>query len=167
MAINRKKSRRWARLIIWDKVKVPLCRYRVMHQKRVTCKLHDGYSRLMTIKHAIPKTEWAIVVVELLYNSVKTRSQISYSWSYRRDVIGKDTPGRRGPWSPWWVGVQRSCWQDVVEKASTQQKAEPMGLRLSSPGERERHNGDGHKSGGQYIAVMFGLQFPLTHKRYK
>ena len=38
----------------------------------------------------------------------------------------------------------------------------PLGLRLSSPGERERHNVDGHKSGGQYIAVLFGLQLPLT-----
>ena len=52
----------------------------------------------------------------------------------------------------------------VVEKASTQQKADPLGLRLSSPGERERHNVDGHKSGGQYIAVLFGLQLPLTIK---
>ena len=41
-----------------------------------------------------------------------------------------------------------------------------LGLRLSSPGERERHNADGHKSGGQNIAVLFGLQLPLTHKRY-
>ena len=38
-----------------------------MHQKRVTSELHDSYFRLMTIKHAIPKIEWAI---ELLYNLV-------------------------------------------------------------------------------------------------
>ena len=60
MASNRKKSRRWTRLIIWDKVEVPPCRYRVMHRKRVTSELHDSYFRLMTIKHAIPKIEWAI-----------------------------------------------------------------------------------------------------------
>ena len=36
-------------------------------------ELHDSYFRLMTIKHAIPKIEWAIEwVIELLYNSVKT-----------------------------------------------------------------------------------------------
>ena len=34
----------------------------------------------------------------------------------------------------------------------------------SSSRERERHNADGHKSGGQYIAVLFGLQLPLTRK---
>ena len=84
------------------------------------------------------------------------------SWSKRRDVVEKAR--RRRSLGSWWVGVQRSCWQDVVEKASTLQKAEPPGLRLSSPGEQERHNADGHKSGGQYIAVMFGLQLPLTIK---
>ena len=26
----------------------------------------------------------------------------------------------------------------------------------------KRHNADGHKSGGQNVAVMFGLQLPLT-----
>ena len=70
-----------------------------------------------------------------LYNSVKTGSQL--------------------------VLETRSWRQEVVEKASTQQKAGPLGLRLSNP---ERHNADGHKSGGQYIAVLFGLQLPLTVK---
>ena len=46
------------RLIIWDKVKVPQCHYRVMHWKRVTSELHDSYFRLMTIKHSISKIEW-------------------------------------------------------------------------------------------------------------
>ena len=87
-----------------------------MHQKRVTSELHDSYFRLMTIKHATQKN-WVgdWVGVELLYNSVKTGSQT--------------------------VGDQR---QNVVEKASTQQKAESPGLRLSSTGEQERHNTDGH-----------------------
>ena len=41
----------------WDKVKFPWYTHRLMHRKRVTCKLHDSYFRLMTIKHAIPKIE--------------------------------------------------------------------------------------------------------------
>ena len=56
--------------------------------------------------------------------------------------------------------------EDVAEKASSQQKAGPLGLRLSSPGERER-NADGHKSGGQYVAVLFSHQLPLTHNPFK
>ena len=122
--------------------KIPRYSYRLRHRKRVTCELHDSYFRSMTIKHAIPRTaevthpdgklwgdiEWAI---ELLYNSVKTGSQLVW----RSDPL-----------------VTR-CGRES--------------LRLSNPGERERHNADGHKSGGQYIAVLFGLQLPLTHKPFK
>ena len=75
----------WAWLTIWDRVKILRYSRRQMHRKRVSCELHDSYFRLMTIKHAIPKTvevthsdgqlwgdsEWEI---ELLYNSVKTGS---------------------------------------------------------------------------------------------
>ena len=63
------------------------CRHKVMHRDSVTCELHDSYFCWMTIKYAIPKTagvthsdgqlwgdiEWA---TELLYNSVKTGSQL-------------------------------------------------------------------------------------------
>ena len=63
-------------------------------------------------------------------------------------------------------GDQTRWWQDVVEKPSTQQKAGPRASGWAS-GERERHNADGHKSSGQYIAVLFGLQLPLTHKPFK
>ena len=38
-------------------------------------------------------------------------------------------------------------------------------MRLSSPGERERNAG-GHKSGGQYVAVLFGLQLSLTYNPF-
>ena len=46
----------------WDKVKkkIPWYTHRLIHWKRVTCELHDSYFRLMTIKHAIPRIEWAI-----------------------------------------------------------------------------------------------------------
>ena len=78
--------RRRAWLTIWDKVKSHST-VRLMHRKRVTYELHDSYFHSMTIKHAIPRTaevthpdgqlwgdiEWAI---ELLYNLVKTRSQL-------------------------------------------------------------------------------------------
>ena len=115
----------------------------VMRRNRVgglgwkTCELHDSYFRLMTIKYAIPKIEWAI---ELLYNSVRTGSQ--------------------------WVGDQRSWRQDMVEKAIIQQKVGPWASGWAAL-ENERHNADGHKSGCQYIAVLFSLQLPLTHKPFK
>ena len=49
----------------------------------------------------------------------------------------------------------------VAEKA--RRKLSPRVSGWAS-GERERHNADSHKSGGQYIAVLFGLQLPLTVK---
>ena len=110
------------------------------------------------------------------------------SWSRRQDVVekaqwrgplgalgapdeleletrcGRESYTRpKGPSGPPVVSEIR-WWQDVVQKASTQHKAEPLGLWLSSPGEQERHNADGHKNGGQNIAVLFGLQLPLTRK---
>ena len=33
-------------------------------------------------------------------------------------------------------------------------------------GEREKHNADGHKTGVNILQSLFGLQLPLTHKRY-
>ena len=58
-----------------------------MHRKRVTCELHDSYFRSMTIKYTIPRTaevthpdgqSWGDIegAIELLYNSVKTGSQL-------------------------------------------------------------------------------------------
>ena len=104
--------RRRAWLIIWDEVKSHGT-VRLMHRKRVTCELHDSYFRSMTIKYAIPKTaevthpdgqlwgdiEWAI---ELLYNSVKTGSQLVFGdqTSWRQNVVEKATTQQKGPLGP-------------------------------------------------------------------
>ena len=87
--------------------KFPWYTHRLMHRKRVTCELHDSYFRLMTINHAIPKIEWAIEWALYYYitqSRQKSSDSCSYSWrwSYRRDVVGKATPGRGGPRKPRW-----------------------------------------------------------------
>ena len=86
--------------IKWDEVKkFPWYTHRLMHRKRVTYELHDSYFRWMTINHAIPKIEW---VIEWALNYYITQSrqkselQLEIRWSYRWDVVGKATPGRRG-----------------------------------------------------------------------
>ena len=68
----------------------PMYSHRLMNRKRVTCELRDSYFRLMTIKHAIPKIEWAI---QLLYNSVRTGSR-------SEDVVEKVTTWQKGPSGP-------------------------------------------------------------------
>ena len=98
------------RLIIWDKVKVPLCHYRLMHRKRVTCELHDSYFRLMTIKHSISKIQWAIVW-ELNHYLTQLSSSPRSSWlegsRQLQTRCGKESHTRpRGPsetpmdWTP-------------------------------------------------------------------
>ena len=100
------------RLIIWDKVKVPLCQYRLMHRKRVTSKLHDSYFRLMTIKHSIQKIQWAIVwalnyYLTQLSSSLRSSCQLDSRQLETR--CGRESHTRlRGPSeTPMEFGIQR------------------------------------------------------------
>ena len=109
MASNRKKS-----LMKWDKVKIPWYTHRLMHRKRVTSELHDSYFRLMTIKHAIPKIEWAIEWA-LNYHITRSRQEVRQleirgvrertEWETR---CGRESHTRpKGPLgAPDWVGSQ-------------------------------------------------------------
>ena len=72
----------------------------------MTSELHNSYFRLMTIKHAISRIEWAI---EWALNSNITQSRESSSASCsrvgegdKRDVLVKATLGRGGPREPRW-----------------------------------------------------------------
>ena len=139
------------RLIIWDKVKVPLCLYWVMHRKRVTSELHDSYFRLMTIKHSISKIEWASN--DYITQLSSTASWVADSWRRdRRGVVRKATPGRRGPRETWlnW-GPEKML---IRFSKGSQHPAEwDLGLRLNSPGERERHNAEGYKFGVKILQL--------------
>ena len=73
-----------------------------MHRKGVSCELHDSYFRLMTIKHAILKIEWAIEWA-LNYYITQSRQEVrllEIRRVRRQDVVGNATPGRRGSWGP-------------------------------------------------------------------
>ena len=125
------KSRRWTWLTKRDKVKFPWYTHRLMHRKRVTCELHDSYFRFMTIKQGIPNIELAI---ELLYNSVKTGSQrVGDQRRRRQDVVGKATPGRRGPGVPRWSWGSDSWREDGSWGSET---SETRCVRKVTPGRR-------------------------------
>ena len=71
----------------------------------MTSELHDSYFRLMTIKHAISKIEWALNYY--IAQSRQKSRQLSWSSSRvivedKRDVVGKATPGRGVPREPRW-----------------------------------------------------------------
>ena len=131
------------RLMIWDKVKVPLCHY------RVTSELHDSYFRLMTIKHSISKIQWAIVwtlnyyIIELSSGCQSSCQQTSRELETRCGREGHTRP--RGPSeTPEAVAsrIPDSQRPDVVGKATPDRggpRKAPMELTPTS-GEQERHN---------------------------
>ena len=128
------------RLMIWDKVKVPLCHYRVMHRKRVTSELHDSYFRLMTIKHSISKIERAS-------NDYITELSSGSSWVRRA----------RGS------QLERRCGRE----SHTRPKGLSGALiELGSRGERERHNVAGHKFGVK-ILQLCSISSSLSHANPK
>ena len=92
------------RLIIWEKGKVPLCQYRLMHRKGVTSELPDSYSRLMTIKHSISKIQLAIVWALNYYLTQLSSSPRGSCQEGSRQLetrCGKDSHTRpRGPSGP-------------------------------------------------------------------
>ena len=73
-----------------------------MHQKRVTCELHDSYFHLMRIKNAISKIEWALnhYITQLSSSPGGSLSSSRVGDRDRRDVVGKATSGGKGPLSP-------------------------------------------------------------------
>ena len=139
------------RLIIWDKVKVPLCHYRVMHRKRVTSELHDSYFRLMTIKNSILKIEWASNDYITQLSSTSSWVEFEFQASWRGDVIRKATPGRGGPREPRWSLGSR---EDADKMWQITQQSEPLGLRLSIKRTRKTQR-DGHKNeGSKYCSYI-------------
>ena len=128
-------GRAW--LTIWNRVKIPQYSHKLMHRKRVTCELHDSYFRSM-IKTCHSKG----VGIELLHNSVHRKfNQFGDQTSWRQDAVEKASTQQREPSGPRlmrvWGSEEMEKW--CCRENSTQQRAEPLGLQLSSPGEWERN----------------------------
>ena len=137
--------------------KIPWYSHRLTHWKRVTSELHDSYFRLMTINHAISKIEWT-----LNYYITQLSFRLQLSWVRRlvtvelerdtRDVVGKATPGRRGPREPWLNWDPEKMLIRCSKESQQPSRVDPRASGWAS-GDRERHNVDGHKCRGQNISV--------------
>ena len=135
-----------------------------MHRKRETCELHDSYFRLMTIKQAIPKIEWTI---ELLYNSVKTGSQlVGDQTSWRQDVVGKATTRQKEPLGlPIEFGDQlvRRCWNENMSQRGWAPRP-----HIEQPRRMRTTHGDVWRGwGGQYVAVFVQSPTPSHTQPFK
>ena len=138
-------------LMKWDEVKKkPWYSHRLTHRKRVTSELHDSYFRLMTIKHAISKIEWAIEwALNYYITQSRQKSRQSYSYSWRRSY----RCGRESHTRPRWSLGTREVADKMQQRKPAPSRVDPRASGWAS-GERERHNVDGYKSGGQNIAVF-------------
>ena len=132
----------------------------------MTCELHDSYLRLMKIKHAISKIKWAIVWALNYYiaQSRQKSRQLSSTGSCSRvgDEMwqGKPHQAEGAIWALMSWGPEKMLIR--CNKESHQPAEWALGLRLSRPGEQERHNADDHNSGVKILQFMFGLR-SLSH----
>ena len=142
----------------------PWYTHRLMHRKRVTC---DSYFRLMTIKHSISKIEWAS-------NDYITQLSSGYSWVEAvelRQLSCRQLEtrwGRESHTRPKGLGALMNWGPEKMLIRCSKESQLPaewaLGLQLSSPGERERHNIDGYNNGVKILQFLFDLLLPLTCK---
>ena len=124
--------------------KFPWYTHRLMHRKRVTCELHDSYFRLMTIKHAISKIEWAI--------------ELAIEWALNYYITQSRQKSREfdGVWGP--------------EKLLIRCSKESQHPAEWTPGPPVEHQNKKDTTltairvGVKILQFLFGLQLPLTRK---
>ena len=105
------------------------------------------------------------VDVEQLYNSLHRK----FNQLEIRCCRENPAPSRGGPQDPHlssWSSDPQMSWREDAGMRTMSQR----GWAPRSPVEQLRKTGKkrccGHKSGCQYVAVLFGLQLPLTHNPF-
>ena len=141
-----------------DKKKIPLYSHRLTHRKRVTSELHGSYFHSMTITQAIPK------IVDLTHPDRQISEEIAEAWR-RVHITAWEFKGNIRP-TNWTEGsTSESSWSGSETRCSKESQ-HPVewtpGLRLSSPGERERHNVADHNFGVK-IFQLCSVSSSLSH----
>ena len=136
-----------------DKV-IPMVHYRVMHRKRVTSELHDSYFSLMTIKHSHSKIKWASndYIIELSSTSQSSCQESSRQLETRcgRESHTRPRGALGNPDGIW--GAEKMLIR--CNKESQHLSSGPLGLRLSSTKEQERHNVTVITVGSKYCSYV-------------
>ena len=108
------------------------------------------------------------VVVKLLYNPGEDRKSGSWISDELEIRCGRENqhPSPRTPRTPdCEVEVQISWREDVGMRTMSQRGWAPR-PPIEQPRRTAKKRCSGQKSGGQYAAVLFGLQLPLTHNPF-
>ena len=150
-------------LMKWDEVKnSPWYTHRLTHRKRVTCELHDSYFRLMTIKHAISKVEWAI---ERALNYYITQSrQKSRQFEFQLEW----RCGRESHTRPKGLTALMNWGPEKMLIRGSKESHHPAEWAPGSPVEHLENEKDttltAIRVAVKILQFLFGLQLPLTRK---
>ena len=146
----------------WDEVKKnPINSHRLTHRKRVTSELHDSYFRSMTITQAIPK------IAEVTHPGRQISYEVAEAWR-RVHITAWEFEGNIRL-SNWTEEDKQFSWRRRETRCSgeSQHPGEwTPGLWLSSHGERERHNADGHNFGVK-IFQLCSVFISLSHANFE
>ena len=121
-------------------------------------------NRLMTIKHSISKIEWTLnyyITQSRQLSSSPVAGQLETE--YIRGVVGKATPGRRGPretlmnWGPEKMLIR--CSQESQHPAEW-----TPGLLVEHQENEKDPTLTAIRVGDKILQFLFGLQLPLTRK---
>ena len=68
--------------------------------------------------------------------------------------------------TPDWAVEVKISWREDAGMNTMSQRGWALRPRVEQPRRTGKKHFYGHKSGGQYVAVLFGLQLPLTHNLF-
>ena len=141
--------------------KIPWYSHRLTHRKRVTSEMYDSYFRLMTIKHAISKIEWAIEWA-LNYNITQSRQksrqfEFQLEWGCRESHTRPKGLGALMNWDPEKMLIRCSKEShhpaEWASGAPVEQQENEKGTTLTAI-----------RLGVKILQFLFGLKLPLTRK---
>ena len=156
---------RGRRLAGGGKKKIPLYSHRLTYREGVASELRDSGFHPMTITQAIPKK------AEVTHPDRQTSEEIAEAWR-RVHITAWQFEGIIRP-TNWTEGRQAkrrasSIVGEEIDEGSRESQHPGQwipGLRLSSHGERERHNADGHNFGVK-IFQLCSVSSSLSHANF-
>ena len=138
--------------------KSPWYTHRLMHRKRVTCELHDSYFTWWRSNMPFQRLSGRLNYYITWWG--QEVSELEFRWVGERCGRESHHPAEGALGAP-------SSFGDllVIRCCRESQQNGPPDLRLSSPGERERHTAMSGRAGEvNMLQSLFGLQLPLIRK---
>ena len=160
---SEKKSRRRAWQKKWDKVK--------FHRTLIDwCTGREWPVNCMAVISVWWRSNMPFQRLNGWFNYYITRcgqevSQLDIRWVRDKMWLRKTPLSRRGHWDPR-LSLETSWWEDAGMRTCPREDAPPRPPVEQPSRTRTTHGNVRRGCGGHYVAVLFGLQLPLTPKPY-